>query len=87
MSTPDSEAMEAVIDFLRKCNRSVDTIDWDSDLIDARILDSLTFVEFLLLMEEFSGGPIDLGTTDVANFRTLNRISAFLTKAGTHEQP
>ncbi|MCX4546160.1 phosphopantetheine-binding protein [Streptomyces sp. NBC_01565] len=72
--------METVVDFLRKLNSAVDTIDWDRDLIEARILDSLAFVEFLLLIEELTGEPVDLAKTDVENFRTLNRINAFLTE-------
>ncbi|KPH98965.1 acyl carrier protein familyprotein [Actinobacteria bacterium OV450] len=78
------ESMETVIEFLRKLNSSVDTIDWDRDLIEARILDSLAFVEFLLLMEELTGEPIDLAKTDVDNFRTLNRINALITEGAGH---
>jgi acyl carrier protein len=88
MSTRESnevtESMETVIDFLRKLNADVDTIDWDRDLIEARVLDSLAFVEFLLLIEELTGEPVDLAKTDVDNFRTLNRISALLTEGAGH---
>ncbi|MCP3820235.1 acyl carrier protein [Streptomyces sp. A3M-1-3] len=77
-------SMETVLEFLRKLNASVDTIDRDRDLIDARVLDSLAFVEFLLLMEELTGEPIDLAKTDVDNFRTLNRIDALITKGAGH---
>ncbi|MET9959972.1 phosphopantetheine-binding protein [Streptomyces sp. NPDC006326] len=79
-----SESMETVIEFLRKLNSDVDTIDWDRDLIEARILDSLAFVEFLLLMEELTGEPIDLAKTDVNNLRTLNRINALITNGADH---
>ena len=79
-----NESMETVLEFLRKLNASVDTIDWDRDLIEARILDSLAFVEFLLLMEELTGEPIDLSKTDVDNFRTLGRINALITKGAGH---
>ncbi|MFE2145888.1 acyl carrier protein [Streptomyces sp. NPDC059456] len=78
------ESMETVIGFLRKLNSAVDTIDWDRDLIEARILDSLAFVEFLLLMEELTGEPIDLAKTDVDHFRTLNRINALITEGAGH---
>ncbi|MDI5903940.1 phosphopantetheine-binding protein [Streptomyces sp. 12257] len=81
-STATHASMETVLDFLRKLNASVDTIAWDRDLIEARILDSLAFVEFLLLIEELTGEPVDLATTDVNNFRTLERINALLTEAG-----
>ncbi|MEV4191442.1 acyl carrier protein [Streptomyces toxytricini] len=79
-STMAHPSMDSVLGFLRKLNASVDTIAWDRDLIEARILDSLAFVEFLLLIEELTGKPVDLATTDVNNFRTLERINAFLTE-------
>ncbi len=78
------ESMDTVLEFLRKLNSTVDTVGWDRDLIEARILDSLAFVEFLLLMEELTGAPIDLSKTDVDNFRTLNRINELLTKGAGH---
>ncbi|MEW2413035.1 phosphopantetheine-binding protein [Streptomyces sp. NPDC046866] len=79
-TTAAHPSMDTVLDFLRKLNASVDTIAWDRDLIEARILDSLAFVEFLLLIEELTGEPVDLSTTDVDNFRTLERINALLTE-------
>lgn len=76
------EAMEKVVDFLRKANDATDSLDWDQDLIELRILDSLAFVEFLVLLEEVTGAPVDPGTIDVENFRTLNRIHALIGGAG-----
>ncbi|MFF1357759.1 acyl carrier protein [Streptomyces sp. NPDC058297] len=74
-----SPAMDLVIDFLRKADAAVDPHDWDQDLIDGRILDSLAFVEFLFLLEEVTGNRVAPEEIDVENFRTLNRInSAFL---------
>ncbi|MFJ8078344.1 acyl carrier protein [Streptomyces sp. NPDC096176] len=83
-STMAHPSMDTVLGFLRELNASVDTIAWDRDLIEARILDSLAFVEFLLLIEELTGEPVDLATTDVNNFRTLERINAFLTEGAGH---
>ncbi|MFF5447218.1 phosphopantetheine-binding protein [Streptomyces sp. NPDC012888] len=83
-ATPTHASMDTVLAFLRKLNADVDTIAWDRDLIEARVLDSLAFVEFLLLIEELTGEPVDLATTDVDNFRTLNRINALLTEGAGH---
>ncbi|GGP43605.1 phosphopantetheine-binding protein [Streptomyces abikoensis] len=77
------EAMEKVVDFLRRANDATDALDWDQDLIELRILDSLAFVEFLVLLEEITGAPVDPGTIDVENFRTLNRIHAMIGGAGS----
>ncbi|MFF4160073.1 phosphopantetheine-binding protein [Streptomyces sp. NPDC001678] len=81
-SMEHDEAMEKVVDFLRKANDATDALDWDQDLIELRILDSLAFVEFLVLLEEVTGAPVDPGTIDVENFRTLNRIHALIGGAG-----
>ncbi|MDH6577389.1 phosphopantetheine-binding protein [Kitasatospora sp. MAP5-34] len=80
MTASTDTAMDTVLEFLRQCNAEVDTIDWERDLIDARILDSMAFVEFLLVIEEVTGTPVDLATTDVNTLRTLNGISATLTE-------
>ncbi|WP_198652823.1 hypothetical protein [Actinocorallia populi] len=72
-ASPD---MERVIDFLRRRNDALDSLDWDQDLVEDRILDSVGFVEFLFLLEELTGERIDPKRIDAMNFRTLNRINA-----------
>ncbi|GAB2812423.1 hypothetical protein GCM10022221_07430 [Actinocorallia aurea] len=79
MSLPDQRTeagMERVIAFLRGRNDAFDAADWDQDLIEGRVLDSLGFVEFLFLLEELTGERVDPERIDVANFRTLNQINA-----------
>ncbi|MFI9644298.1 hypothetical protein ACIG87_30320 [Micromonospora sp. NPDC051925] len=44
------------------------------DLIEARLIDSLDFLEFVYLLEDLSGRPIDLQEVSVDDFRTLERI-------------
>ncbi|MEV4443564.1 acyl carrier protein [Streptomyces sp. NPDC049577] len=51
-----------------------DTVAPDEDLITARLVDSLSFVEFLLVIEEASGAEIDREAMDLADFRTLEAI-------------
>lgn len=51
-----------------------ESVPADVDLIENRIIDSLTFAEFVLLIEEVSGSAIDMDNIDIDDFRTLNAI-------------
>ncbi|MFG2408326.1 acyl carrier protein [Streptomyces brevispora] len=52
----------------------------DEDLIEARLIDSMDFLEFIDLLEELSGDSIDLQEVTIDDFRTLDRIrQRFLT--------
>jgi acyl carrier protein len=44
------------------------------DLIGGRLIDSLAFLEFIYLLEELTGRPIDLQAVTIEDFRTLARI-------------
>jgi acyl carrier protein len=46
----------------------------DYDLIANRAIDSLQFMEFIMLIEEVSGRPIDLNEVNVDNFRSIGVI-------------
>ncbi|TQF01850.1 acyl carrier protein [Kitasatospora acidiphila] len=46
----------------------------DLDLIENRLIDSLSFVEFVFLLEQTSGRPIDMATVEVDHLRTLASI-------------
>jgi acyl carrier protein len=46
----------------------------DVDLIENRLIDSLSFVEFLLVIEQLSGRPIDMGRPNLDQVRTLNAV-------------
>lgn len=49
-------------------------IDRDEDLIVNRLIDSLSFVEFVFVIEESSGVAIDVDDIDLDEFRTLAAI-------------
>ncbi len=66
--------MAAIIDFLLQHNPTIESVGWTDDLIDSRILDSLAFAEFFVLLEDLYGSEIDLEYFDVENLRTLERI-------------
>lgn len=53
----------------------------DVDLIEARLIDSLEFLEFVYLLEELSGEPVDLTSVTVDDFRTLAVIEKRFLKA------
>ncbi|EDY56254.1 MULTISPECIES: hypothetical protein [Streptomyces] len=76
--------MEEVINWIRSKNPDLQTeITGDTDLIESRLIASVSFLEFIALLEELSGEPIDVGSLDVSDFRTLDRISAkFLMPVG-----
>ncbi|RPK43704.1 hypothetical protein EES39_19120 [Streptomyces sp. ADI92-24] len=46
----------------------------DEDLIEARLIDSMDFLEFIDLLEELSASSIDLQEVTIDDFRTLDRI-------------
>ncbi|WP_182874695.1 phosphopantetheine-binding protein [Microbispora sp. H10670] len=46
----------------------------DEDLIDSRLVDSLSFVEFVFLIQEVSGVEIDMDTLNISDIRTLAAI-------------
>jgi acyl carrier protein len=46
----------------------------DEDLIETRLVDSLSFVEFIFVIEQASGREIDIDTLDLDDLRTLTAI-------------
>lgn len=66
--------METVVEFLLSRNPGLTAVDWEADLIDNRILDSLAFAEFFFLLEELTGAPIDLEYFDIDTIRSLEHI-------------
>lgn len=60
----------------------VSDIEQDFDLLESRLIDSLAFVEFMVLVSRLSGEDIDMESIDVEDFRTLGRIEARYFRAG-----
>ncbi|MDH6134300.1 acyl carrier protein [Kitasatospora sp. MAA4] len=46
----------------------------DEDLIESRLVDSLSFVELVYAIESASGVEIDFDTIDIQDFQTLSSI-------------
>ncbi|GAA4656635.1 hypothetical protein GCM10023347_03020 [Streptomyces chumphonensis] len=67
--------MERITAWLHERNPGLDgPIAPDEDLIEARLIDSMDFLEFIDLLESLSGRTIDLQTITIDDFRTLDRI-------------
>lgn len=67
-------ALEPVVDWLRAKNADIEVIPSDLDLIENRLIDSLGFMEFILLLEDLMGREIVLEQLSVDQFRTLDAI-------------
>ncbi|MFD6417065.1 acyl carrier protein [Streptomyces sp. NPDC060194] len=73
--------MDSITAWLHEKNPGLDgRIAADEDLIEARLIDSMDFLEFIDLLEELTGASIDLQEVTIDDFRTLDRIrERFLT--------
>jgi acyl carrier protein len=69
-----SEALDKVRAWLLNRNPELVEIAPDWDLIENRVVDSLSFVEFVYLIEDLSGQPIEMSAIVVEDFRTLDSI-------------
>lgn len=76
--------MQQISEWIASKNPGLDReITPTEDLIEGRLIDSLDFLEFIYLLENVSGQPIDLTEVTVDDFRTLDRIQErFLAPAG-----
>lgn len=70
-----TERIDELKQWLMRERPDIQDIGLDTDLIDNRILDSVTFINFVYYMEEFTGKRIPLASGSAANsFRTLRMI-------------
>ncbi|WP_328929824.1 acyl carrier protein [Streptomyces sp. NBC_00190] len=69
------DTIKPVVDWLRERNPTVDEIPEDLDLIENRLIDSLGFMEFILLLEDLIGRELQLDQIDVNQFRTLRSLT------------
>lgn len=67
-------ALEPVVEWLRARNADLDVIPPDLDLIESRLIDSLAFMEFILLLEDLMGRELVLEQLSIDQFRTLDAI-------------
>jgi acyl carrier protein len=67
-------SIDQVREWLLRKHPERETIDAEEDLIANRLVDSLSFTEFTLVIEEASETEIDVENIDLDDFRTLAAI-------------
>jgi acyl carrier protein len=55
-------------------NAKAAVMDLDTDIVENRLVDSLNFIDFVLLLEELRGAEIPEEQVDAERFRTLRTI-------------
>lgn len=73
-STPMTDGLQQVKDWILKRHPEREDLATDVDLIENRLIDSLSFVEFVFLLEQLSGKAIEMETLEVDAIRTLDAI-------------
>lgn len=74
MGSATAQGIDQVRNWVLAKHPERESIGPDEDLIAARLVDSLSFVEFVFTIEEASGTEIDTENIDLEDFRTLNAI-------------
>lgn len=74
MSAGASERLESVKRWLLARKPEYQDLEPDFDLIESRVLDSLSFLEFVFFLEEITGREIHVTPEVVESFRTLRSI-------------
>ncbi len=69
-----SHKTQAVREFILDKSGQSRTVNDTDDLIESGLIDSLRFLDFIMLIEELSGRKIAIDDLDVAQFRTLKSI-------------
>jgi hypothetical protein len=68
--------MQEIIEWIRAKRPDLESeIAGDTDLIESRLIASVSFLEFIDLLEILSGRRIDVSQLQIDDFRTLDRIS------------
>jgi len=66
--------LDRVTESIRARHPALTEIEPDCDLIDNRLIDSMAFLEFLVLIEGLTGRPIDVAALNLDDFRSLANI-------------
>ncbi|WP_373305578.1 acyl carrier protein [Streptomyces inusitatus] len=67
-------SIDEVRDWILRRHPERQTIDAEENLIQTRLVDSLTFVELVYVVESTTGVEIDFDNIDIQNFQTLATI-------------
>lgn len=72
ITTKDS--FDELCDWLQIKTKRESPIPFDLDLVEQKIIDSLVFVEFMMLLEEYSGVVIEVDEELLGKVYSLNAI-------------
>ena len=75
---PDSDPVYGQLTQIFAEKLHVDVPSLDTDLLEEGLLDSLSFVDLLLCLEQEFGTVIRLEDLELDNFRSVARIAAFV---------
>jgi acyl carrier protein len=75
MDQQTAASVDEVKDWVLAKHTDRQDIGLDEDLIETRLVDSLSFVEFIFVVEQASGTKIDLDTLDLDDLRTLAAVN------------
>lgn len=67
-------AINELTTWLKEKDKTNMGFDQDTDLIEQGLVDSLTFVEYILMIEELSDCEVTIGDEIIDQVRTLNRV-------------
>ncbi len=74
MSSALSSSIQEIRDWILSKHPDLTAVDMSEDLIESRLIDSLSFVEFTFVIESASGVTIDMEKIDIDDFRTLTAV-------------
>jgi acyl carrier protein len=80
--TPGAAPIEQVRGWLLERRPDLEEIDFDMDLIENRVIDSLGFLDFVFFLEELTGRELQAQLQSVASFRTLRAIQGDILRTG-----
>lgn len=69
-----AEQFEEFVSWVLEKKKISSELSLNEDLVDAGVLDSLFFVEYILMIQELSGRDIEVGEELLDTTRTLERV-------------
>jgi hypothetical protein len=82
----DTDTLAAIKAWLLVRTPDVGDIDLDFDIVENRVIDSLSFMEFVFFLEKVSGRDVELKAQSVNSFRTLRSIRDNVLKGREYDE-
>ena len=78
-----NSGVEKVKDWILGRHAERDELAPDENIIDSRLVDSMSFIELIYVIESASGAEIDFDSIDLADFQSLSAIDRAFFSRGT----